>query len=291
MKKLYERERDSLLEVIEQNNDWRSGKREYNAKVIQSGSQFEVQLYETWPTGRAAKGKAERISRPAQQRLNEKYRQQNLVRLVNANFTESDTWLTLTYSRENMPSDRRRAKRCVYNYLRSVQRKFKDVEVKAVYTTRMSAKRCHHHLCINISDRDRLEEMWCSSSERAKKRKNPGYRIKKYGRTQARRMQADDYDFTGMALYIAKHGKHQTFGKLRPPKEKKTKNLKGRRLTNRFVKKLAEDKAAAKMEFLKLFPDCQFNDVDVRQTPYTKGYYIYVRLKIINDSGGGKKQC
>ena len=104
-------------------------------------------------------------------------------------------------------------------------------------------------------------------------------------------MQADDYDFTGMALYIAKHGKHQTFGKLRPPKEKRTKNLKGRKLTRAFVKKLAEDKAAAKMEFLKLFPNCQFNDIDIRQTPYTRGYYIYARLKIIDDSGGGKKQC
>ena len=285
MKKLYEKERDSLLELIEHNIEWQVT-RDYNVKEIQSGSQLEVQIYETWPTGAANKGKAQRISRPAQQKLYEKYRQQRVVRLVNANFTEKDTWLTLTYSDENKPADRQRAQRIIYNYLRSVRRKFKDVDVKAVYTTQIGEHRCHHHLCINISDRDRLEEMWCSRSERARRRKNPNYKIKKYGRTHARRLQADDFGFTGMALYVGRHGQYHTFGKLAQPKEKKTKTLKGRKLTRAFVKKLAEDKAAAKMEFLKLFPNCQFNDIDIRQTPYTRGYYIYARLKIIDDSGG-----
>jgi len=68
--------------------------------------------------------------------------------------------------------------------------------------------------------------------------------------------------------------------------EKKTKTLKSRKLTRAFIRKLAEDKGAAKLELLKLFPQCQFNDIDIRQTPYTKGYYLYRRLKIISDSGG-----
>jgi len=87
-------------------------------------------------------------------------------------------------------------------------------------------------------------------------------------------------------MYICKHGKYYTFGQLAEPVEKKTKNLKGRKLTRAFVKKLAEDKRAAKLELLKLFPEYQFNDIDVRQTPYTNGYYLYARLKYIPDSGG-----
>lgn len=285
-KQLYERERDSLLELIEQNSDWCSGKKEYNVKTIQSGEQLEVQIYESWETNAANKGKATSTSRESQRRLNEKYRQQRCVRLINANFDESGTWLHLTYTQANIPADEAEAKKIVYNYLRSVQRKYKDTEVKAVYTTKHTGRHCHHHICINVADRDGLEELWCSPSERAKRRKNPCYIVKRYGRTQARRLQADDYGFTGMALYICEHGKYSRFGNLAEPVEKKTKNLKSRKLTRAFVKKLAEDKRAAGMELRRLFPDCQFNDIDVRQTPYTKGYYVYARLKIINDSGG-----
>ncbi|MBQ8603877.1 MAG: hypothetical protein IJ410_03415 [Oscillospiraceae bacterium] len=285
-RRLYERERDSLLDVIEQNSSCFDSKKEYNAKLIQSGSQLEVQLYETWPTHSSGKQKAEKVSRPAQQRLNEKYRQQNCVRIINANFTEADTWLHLTYTQRNKPADEAEAKKIIYNYLRSVQRKYKDTEVKAIYTTKHNGRNCHHHIVINISDRDGLEELWCSRSERDRKRKNPGYIVKRYGRTQARRLQADDYGFTGMALYICGHGKYLRFGKLTKPEEKKTKTLKSRKLTRAFIKKLAEDKGAAKLELLKLFPHCQFNDLDVRQTPYTKGYYLYRRLKVISDSGG-----
>lgn len=284
--RLYEKERDSLLELIEQNNDWYSSKKEYNAKIITAGDQVEIQLYETWNTKSSNKGKAEKPSREAQQKLNEKYRQQKCVRYINANFDETGTWLTVNYTPENRPADKETADRIIYYYLRSVQRKYKDIEVKAVFTTSHTGSHCHHHVCINVSDRDGLEELWCSASERAKKRKFPGYKIKKYGRTYARRLQANDYKFTGMALYICRHGKYRTFGKLIDPVEQKTKTLKGRRLTRAFIKKLAEDKAAAKLELLKLFPQCQFNDIDVRQTPYTKGYYIYARLKIIPDSSG-----
>lgn len=283
--RLYEKERDSLMELIEQNADWHS-KKEYNAKTIQSGDQLEVQLYETWPTNSANKGKAENISRPAQQKLNRKYKQQRLARLINANFTERGTWLTLTYTQANLPGNEQEAKKLVYNYLRSVQRKFKDTEVKAAYTVEHTGKHCHHHICINIGDRDVLEDLWCSASERARKRKKPGYIVKRYGRTHARRLQADDFGFTGMAMYICKHGRYHTFGKLAEPVEKKTKNLKGRKLTRAFVKRIAEDRRAAKLEMQKLFPEYQFNDIDVRQTPYTRGYYVYARLKYISDSGG-----
>lgn len=284
--RLYERERDSLLEVIEQNSGWSGSKKEYNTKIIQSGDQVEVQLYEVWDTRSRNKGKAEKRSREAQQKLNEKYRQQRCVRVINANFDETGTWLTVSYTPENRPADKETAEKIIYYYLRSVQRKYKDIEVKAVFTTSHTGSHCHHHVCINVSDRDGLEELWCSASERAKKRKFSGYKIKKYGRTYARRLQADSYKFTGMALYICRHGKYRTFGKLKEPVEQKTKTLKGRRLTRRFVKKLAEDKRAAKLELLKLFPDCQFNDIDIRQTPYTKGYYLYARLKRIDGASG-----
>lgn len=215
----------------------------------------------------------------------------NFVRLINANFTEKDTWMTLTYDDEHLPADYDSAVKNIKNYLSTLKRKYKDVKIKYAYSIEYGEGRCHYHLFINIPDRDGLEEMWCSASERARKRKKPGYRIHKYGRTQARRLQADDYGFTGAALYTSKESrknkkKYVCSKNLEKPVEKKSKTLKGRRLTRAFVRKLAEDKWKAKTELLKLFPDCQFNDIDIRQTPYTKGYYLYRRLKMLSDGGG-----
>ena len=288
---IYERERDSLLSLLEANQQMEY-KKQYNAKTIQAGDQLEVQLYEVWDTKSRNKGKAEKPSRQRQEKLNQKYSQQRCVRLINANFTDKDSWITLTYTALNRPATMEQAEKNIKNYISRVKRAFPDIELTYVYTIEQGDSWTHHHVVCNVQDRDKLEELWASASELARKRKNPAYYVKKYGRTNARRLQSDDFAMTGMGNYISKEGSGKNKKKfvcsknLQKPIEKKTKHLKGRRLTRAFIKKLAEDKAVAKMELLKLFPQCQFNDIDVRQTPYTKGYYIYARLKIIPDSGG-----
>ncbi len=287
---IYERERDSLLTVIEQNQYCNA--KEYNAKTIKAGDHLEVQIYETWPTNSQNKGQRKRPTRKEQADLNHRYAQLRLIRLVNANFTDKDTMLTLTY--EEKPTEEEAYKR-IRNYILAIKRKFKDIDVKYIYCTESGDKRVHHHLLINISDRDTLEDMWCSASERARKRKNPNYKIKKYGRTQARRLQPDDYALTGLAMYMSKDSKvnkkkYCCSKNLTKPVETKTKTLKGKRITRAFVRRLAEDESFAKFELLKLFPNCQFNDIRIKQTPYTRGYYIYARLKIIEDSGINKRR-
>ena len=288
---IYERERDSLLSLLEANQQMEY-KKQYNAKTIQAGDQLEVQLYEVWDTKSRNKGKAEKPSRQRQEKLNQKYSQQRCARLINANFTDRDSWITLTYTALNRPATMEQAERNIKNYIARVKRAFPDIDLKYVYTIEQGDSWTHHHVVCNVQDRDRLEELWSSASELARKKKNPAYYVKQYGRTNARRLQPDDFAMTGMGNYISKEGSGKNKKKfvcsknLQKPIEKKTKHLKGRHLTRAFIKKLAEDKTAAKMELLKLFPQCQFNDVDVRQTPYTKGYYIYARLKIIPDSGG-----
>lgn len=279
---VYEREKDSLLGILETAS---CTKKDYNAKTIQAGDQLEVQLYELWPTGSSNKGKKARLTRKQQEELNFKYTQQRLIRLVNANFTSNDCILTLTYS-GYVPGEEEAYKN-IRNYILAVKRKFKDVDLKYIYCTESSEKRVHHHVILNISDRDTLEDLWCSASERAKKRKNPAYNVKKYGRTQARRLQPDDYGLTGIAKYISKESKvnkkkYCCSKNLTKPVEKRSKTLKSRKLTRRFINRLAQDEVYAKTEILKLFPNCQFNDIAVKRTPYTSGFYIYIRLKIIN---------
>lgn len=288
---IYERERDSLLNILEANRQMEY-KKAYRVKTIRAGKQLEVQLYEVWDTKSRNKSKAEKPSRERQEKLNEEYSKLRCVRLINANFTEKDSWITLTYTALNRPATEEQAEKNIKNYIARVKRAFQDIDLKYVYTIEHGDSWTHHHVVCNVSDRDRLEELWASKSELARKRKNPAYYVQQYGRTNARRLQPDDFCLTGLARYISKEGSGRNKKKfvcsknLIKPEETVTKTLKGRRLTRAFVKKLAEDKAAAKLELLKLFPEYQFNDIEVKQTPYTKGYYVYARLKYISDSGG-----
>lgn len=288
---IYERERDSLLSLLEANQQIEY-KKQYHAKTIKAGDQLEVQLYEAWDTKSRNKGKAEKPSRERQEKLNMRYSQLRCVRLINANFTERDSWITLTYTALNRPATEKQAEKNIKNYIARVKRAFPDTELKYVYTIEQGDSWTHHHVVCNVQDRDKLEELWASASELARKRKNPAYYVKKYGRTNARRLQPDGFALTGMGNYISKEGSGKNKKKfvcsknLKKPEETVTRTLKGRRLTRAFVKKLAEDKRAAKMELLKLFPEYQFNDIEAKQTPYTKGYYLYARLKYISDSGG-----
>lgn len=260
-------------------------KKEYNCKTIQSGDQLEVQLYETWSTMPAEKKSKAKVSKERKDKLNLRNSQMRAVRLVNANFTRKDSWGSFTYTDKNLPATFEDAERIFKNYLRTVKRRF-GKDVKYIYTTEFGQGHVHHHLIINISDRDTLEELWCSRSERRKKRKNPGYQIQKYGRTQARRLQPDDFGLEGMARYITKESKKNKkkfvcSKNLTKPVETKTKAMKGRRITKGFIKKVAEDGWQRKKEFLKAFPHCQLNEVTVIKTPYTDCYYVYAKLKVV----------
>ena len=69
---IYERERDSLLCLLEANQQMEY-KKQYNCKTIKAGDQLEVQLYEVWDTKSQNKGKAEKPSRQRQEKLNHRY--------------------------------------------------------------------------------------------------------------------------------------------------------------------------------------------------------------------------
>lgn len=98
----------------------------YRTKTIKSGNFLEVEVYPIWDT-RSATARARRTkeSREAQKRLNYKNATKNVIRLINANFTDSD--LGNVYIRKPQTSEivTRRAKRNVkvYSTLKVLRRK------------------------------------------------------------------------------------------------------------------------------------------------------------------------
>lgn len=112
------------------------------------------------PKQRAAKTK---LSNLARQRLNFKAAYQKLWLMIAANFDRGDLWVTLTYSDENLPANRKAAKKEIAAFFDRVrkQRKANGQELKYIYCTHELTDdgqgRLHHHLVINSSGSDDYE--------------------------------------------------------------------------------------------------------------------------------------
>ena len=264
---------DSVEERIERLRDKQVSK--YRTKTIRSGPMLEVEIYpfNGVPPGRRAKKKKE--IRQAQSNLNDKNSKKHLVRLVNTNFTQKDIWITLTYQDRKLPVDLDQAKKDMTNYIRRLKRyvkKNKLPELKYVYVTEYRdadskrKKRVHHHMIVNIPDRDAAEELW-----------NGG------GRTQTRRLQPDDFGFEGLARYISKDKGETTIKRYTPSRNLQQPKITvaDSKITRRRAEKIATDENIANEIFEKLYKGYQFKDMEVKYSPYVAGAYIYVRMKHI----------
>ena len=94
--------------------------REKNTK---SGRLFEVDFYPVWDDGRKMPVRASKTKRSTeeQQKYNNRQAEKKLIRLINANFDESDIIMHPTYSPENAPTSEEAARKDVINYLRRVK--------------------------------------------------------------------------------------------------------------------------------------------------------------------------
>lgn len=112
-----------------------------------------------------------------------------LARLINANFSEGDLFVTLTH-REACGKEA--AEKELTNFLRRLKRWRKKREMpdlKYIAVTE-SSKREHHHLIINRMESDALYDLW------------------KLGRIMVSRLEPGG-DYTGLTVYITKEEKER----------------------------------------------------------------------------------
>lgn len=263
---------DSVEERIEKLRDKQISK--YRTKTIKSGDMLEIEIYPINTALATGKRMKKNTSRGAQQNLNNKNAQKNLIRIVNANFTKDDIWITLTYDNAHLPADLDQAKKDMTNYIRRLQRYIKkhDMdELKYVYVTEYAEsdtkKRVHHHMILNFKDRDAAEMLW-----------------KNGGRTQTRRLQPDDFGLTGMVKYIMKQKRNAHVKRYTPSRNlKKPKiTVADNKITRRRAEKLAREQVVAEEVFQKMYKDYCFKDIEVKYSHYVSGAYIYVRMSKIN---------
>lgn len=126
----------------------------------------EVGIYPLFPPQQGKRGRKSKESRPAQERLNEKYSIKHLRQLVKSNFFNTDYHVTLTYNDENLPEDEKEADRLVTNFLNKVKRAREKLglpPLKYIWVNENfdGTGRPHHHILMNGGlDRDRIEAMW-----------------------------------------------------------------------------------------------------------------------------------
>ena len=153
--------------------------RTYRERRYHCGDYLEVAIYPVYRPAGSRCGRAKPTSE-GQAKLNYINSQKELVRLLNANFTENDIEVHLTYRDEYLPGTKEEADRLLRNYLRRLKRRYNKlgIELKYVYVTEgtgfpeanaesfggskgSDGKRFHHHVTLSGGlDRDELEILW-----------------------------------------------------------------------------------------------------------------------------------
>jgi hypothetical protein len=258
----------------------RTGEMGYRRRTTVSGARIDAEVFPVF--GRARMGelrkKKAQITREAQQRANDERSRLHLIQLVEANFTEKDVALGLSY-RESAP-DPERVDKDIRNFIARVRRERNRrglQELKYIYAIGgdemphggYSGKRPHVHMIMNGGiDRDELEKMW-----------GKGY-------ANADRLQPRGDGLGGIATYITKQRQD------RPPKKgvrkwRGSRNLKqpvkrsrDANMANRRIKAIAygfQNDAKDIME--KLYPGYALQDCQIRYSDVIDGVYIRCVLR------------
>ena len=259
--------KEAAAKVVNNKNVFR-----YRVKTIKSGNALEVEIFPLWNLQNEIRAARINTTRPAQVNLNERNAKKNLVRKVNANFTDQDYHITLTYRGGVLP-DEPQARRDMQNYIRRVRyyaKKNNLPPLKYIYVIEFASgdgrrRRVHHHLIINGGiDRQVLKDIW----ER--------------GRVWVDELTPENGTLDGLALYMFKQpGKF-----IKSKRWAASRNLKRPHVTtsDHKISKRQAETLAADMEksapgiFSKIFNGYTFDDCTVKGSEFVAGAYIYAKM-------------
>ena len=256
----------------------RVGRMGYRTRTIKAGPRLEVEIYPIF--GREDKGRLraarQNVTPEKMQRLNEERSKRKLVQLADANFTEKDIHLTLTYRQAPKYDE---AQKDVKNFLRTVKRKREQrgmSELKYIYTIEGdddgTRERIHVHMLMSGGmSREELEEIWAR------------------GYANADRLQPNENGLEAIARYITKQQKNRR----KWCRSRNLKRVKQRtsdcKVSNARVKRLALDlpnEAKGIME--KLYPGYMHVNTVLRYSDVVDGAYIRCVMRKQPGRGPGK---
>ena len=252
------------------------GKMGYRRSITLAGDRMECEIYPVFGRDDEQKARAaKKNTTPAKQkRLNDERARRRLIQLADANFTDRDIHLTLTYRNE---TNLQTCRKDIRNFLLRVKRyreKLELPELKYIYTIEgrreisqgAGVSRIHVHMLMNGGvSRERMEEMW-----------GEGY-------ANADRLQPTERGLEEIASYIIKEARNRDGGRkwsasrnLTQPQRRTT----DAKTSNRVVKAIAHDiRNEAKTQMEKLYPKYQYVDCKVYYSDQLDGVYIRVLMR------------
>ena len=261
----------------EQPTEIRVGRMGYRTRTIKAGPRLEVEIYPIFGRENSGRLRAAKknMTPEAVQRNNEERSRRKLVQLIDANFTEKDYHVTLTYA--GTPPAYEQARKDVKNFLRAVKRKREQRgldELKYVYTIEDEQdgkrKRIHIHAIMNGGiSREELEQIW-----------GQGY-------ANADNLQPDENGLEAIARYITKQQKNRR-------KWARSRNLKqpmirtsDTKVSNARVRRLAVDVPNSAKEIMeKLYPNYTHTRTIMRFSDVVDGAYIRCVMRRTKGGGG-----
>lgn len=245
------------------------GRMGYRTRTVVAGPRLEVEVYPVFGREAAGRARAAKIAGntpEAMKKLNRERAIRHLIQLADANLTDQDIHLTLTY--RNAPTEDR-AWRDVDNFLRTVKRRRKQygmTPLKYFYTVEGnesgSKEKLHAHVLMSGGiSREELEAIWGN------------------GWANADRLQPDERGLEAIIRYITKDQEKRKWHRSRnmvQPKQRTSDS----KVSNAKVKRIARGfEAEAKEIMEKLYPKYRYVDVKVTVSDSVDGAYIRVLMR------------
>lgn len=256
-------------------SDIRVGKMGYRTRTTKAGPRLEAEIYPMYGREKTGRLRAEKKNMTPEKvaRLNMERSERHAVLLTEANFSENDYHVTLTYKGET--PDYKRAKMDVRNWTDKLKRlRAKEGLEPLKYIgaieggTDGTRERIHIHIIVNGGiNREIMESLW-----------GKGY-------ANADRLRPDENGLEAVARYIIKQSRtgKEKFKKRwfasRNLKQPKTRTS-DTKVTNAKVRKIAGDmlnEARAIME--KVYPGYEFTKCAVHGSDVVDGVYIRVVMR------------
>lgn len=247
----------------------RAGKMGYRTRTVQAGNVLDVDVYPVFgrEQERQARQKMRQVTREAQQRVNLRNAKRRIVQLANANFTQADLHVTLTY--ENPPSYEQ-VQKDVRNYMRRVKRMREKrglEEAKYIYVIEEDEhgvkKRIHTHVLMSGGiAREELEQLWAK------------------GYANVDRLQPNERGLEAVARYLVKSQRNRRkwccSRNLTQPKVR----VSDCKLSNAKVKRIARGLPNEAKEVLrKAYPGYEYVDCEVRYSDVIDGVWIRAQMR------------
>ena len=274
---------DTTEEKIEQLRGIKNGR--YRLQTIKAGSMIYAEIFPVFGKRETkdiqSRAKYNRTPEEEREHYNRK-QARRIKQLINTNFVDGDTWATFDYDNDNLPLSHARAVENIQKFNKRVQyycKKHNLANPLYIYDTETYSKegellRIHHHYITDFRDRNVLESLWKHGS-----------------RSQTRIMASDERGFDGMGAYITKSPVSKTTkkDKVKTTSHKSFNTSKGLRqptvytadskISTRKAHLMATSSSLSESMFNKLYKGYHLNDVNVRESEFCGGVYIYASLK------------